>query len=96
MVKKIQVCHHRQKPQLTAAFIISQGNFARNSYVGPTLYNMPQQVTVGTLRKAWWKCPLGHSYSAVSARTISPDWKIQRPCRFYITIFQKKERFHET
>ena len=31
----------------------------------------------------------------MSARTVSPDWKIQRPCRFYITIFQKKERFHE-
>ena len=31
----------------------------------------PQQVTAGTLRKAWWKCPLGHSYSAViSSRAL--------------------------
>ena len=33
MVRKVQVCHHRQKPQFTAAFIISQGDFFRNSYV---------------------------------------------------------------
>ena len=32
----VQVCHHRQKPQFTAAFIISRGDSIRNSYVGTT------------------------------------------------------------
>lgn len=32
----VQVCHHRQKPQFTAAFMISRGDSIRNSYVGTT------------------------------------------------------------